>query len=68
MVIRNLAGEASRGPLDLFALVDRGARGSGYCTSGCAALGVRVNRSVSALWGRVVVHVNRRRHGINDQS
>jgi hypothetical protein len=30
VVIRNLTGEASRGALDLFALVDRGARGSGY--------------------------------------
>jgi hypothetical protein len=30
VVIRNLTGEASRGALDLFALVDRGDRGSGY--------------------------------------
>ena len=30
VVIRNLTGEASRGALDLFALVDHGARGSGY--------------------------------------
>jgi hypothetical protein len=30
VVIRNLTGEASRGALDLFALVDRGPRGSGY--------------------------------------
>ncbi len=30
VVIRNLTGDASRGALDLFALVDRGDRGSGY--------------------------------------
>jgi hypothetical protein len=29
-VIRNLTGESSRGALDLFAYVDRGAQGSGY--------------------------------------
>jgi hypothetical protein len=30
VVIRNLTGEASRGPLDLLAFVDRGPQGSGY--------------------------------------
>jgi hypothetical protein len=30
VVIRNLTGDGSRGPLDLFAMVDRGSGGSGY--------------------------------------
>jgi hypothetical protein len=66
VVIRNLTGEASRGALDLFALVDRGDRGSGYWHQRLLpALAVTASpERLSTRGGRVVVRVTDAGRGI----
>jgi hypothetical protein len=68
VVIRNLTGEASRGPLDLFALVDRGERGSGYWHQRLLPpLAVRVSpERLSVRGGRVVVRVTDGGRAVDD--
>lgn len=68
VVIRNLTGESSRGPLDLFAYVDRGTRGSGYWHQRVLpSLAVTVSPDrLPARGGRVTVRVSDSGRGINN--
>ena len=68
VVIRNLTGEASRGALDLFALVDRGDRGSGYWHQRLLPpVAVRLTpERLTTRGGRVVVRVTDAGNGIDN--